>query len=70
MTRRTFFGNIVIAITCPTRILWHKQTNDMGVAMRKLFVFCALVFALVTGATATVVATALQSQIAVADAAH
>ncbi len=42
----------------------------MGVAMRKLFVFCALVFALVTGATATVVATALQSQIAVADAAH
>ena len=38
--------------------------------MQKLFVSYALVFALVTGATATVVATALQSQIAVADTAH
>jgi hypothetical protein len=42
----------------------------MGVAVRKLFVLSALVFALVTGATATVVATTLQSQIAVADTAH
>jgi hypothetical protein len=35
--------------------------------MRKLFIFSALVFALVTGATATVVATTLQSQSAIAD---
>jgi hypothetical protein len=34
--------------------------------MRKLFVFSALVFALVTGATATVVATTVQSETAVA----
>jgi hypothetical protein len=42
----------------------------MGVAMQKLFVLLALVFALVTGATATVVATTLQSQSAVADTTH
>jgi hypothetical protein len=30
--------------------------------MRKLFILVSLVFALVTGATATVVATAIQSQ--------
>jgi hypothetical protein len=42
----------------------------MGVVMRKLFVLSALVFALVTGATVTVVATTLQSQIAAGDAAH
>jgi hypothetical protein len=34
--------------------------------MRKLFVLSALVFALVTGATATVLATTLHSQIVVA----
>ena len=35
--------------------------------MRKLFIFSALVFALVTGATATVVATTLQLESSVAD---
>ena len=38
--------------------------------MRKLFIFSALVFALVTGATATVVATTLQSESSVADTAQ
>jgi hypothetical protein len=38
--------------------------------MRKLFIFSAVVFALVTGATATVVAMTLQSQSAVADTTH
>jgi hypothetical protein len=38
--------------------------------MRKHFIFSALVFALVTGATATVVATTLQSQSAIADTRH
>jgi hypothetical protein len=38
--------------------------------MRKLFIFSAVVFALVTGAMATVVATTLQSQSAVADTTH
>jgi hypothetical protein len=38
--------------------------------MRKLFIFSMLVFALVTGATATVVATTLQSESSVADTAQ
>lgn len=54
----------------PTRIAWHKATSNTGVVMRKLFIFSALVFALVTGATATVVATTLQSQGAIADIRH
>jgi hypothetical protein len=42
----------------------------MGADMQKLFILSALVFALVTGATVTVVATTLQSQIGVADSAY
>jgi hypothetical protein len=60
----------VITVTCPARIAWHKQLNETGVVMRKLFVLSALVFALVTDVTATVVATTLQSQIAVIDTAY
>jgi hypothetical protein len=66
LTRPRDFDDPVITITCPTRIAWHTCTRNTGVVMRKLFIFSALVFALVTGATATVVATTLQSQSAVA----
>jgi hypothetical protein len=38
--------------------------------MRKLFILSALLFAFVTGATATVVATTLQSESSVADTAQ
>jgi len=64
------FDVSVITITCPTRIAWHIPTFNRGVVMRKLLIFSALVFALVTGATATVVATTLQSQSAAADTTH
>ena len=39
-----------------------KSPSNVGVTMRKLFILSALVFALVSGATATVVAMALQAQ--------
>ena len=54
----------------PSKSFGINRPTNMGVVMQKLFVSYALVFALVTGATATVVATALQSQLAVADTAH
>jgi hypothetical protein len=41
----------------------HQDREMLGVNMRELFILVALVFALVTGATANVVATTLQSQI-------
>jgi hypothetical protein len=41
-----------------------------GMVMRKLFMFSVLVFSLVSGATATVVAMTVESQIAVAVIAH
>jgi hypothetical protein len=68
--QRRAFDVLVITSTCPTRIAWHKPTSNTGMVMRKLFIFSAVVFALVTGATATVVATTLQSQSAVADTTH
>jgi hypothetical protein len=53
----------VISVTCCAGNHWHKGVKEHGgVVMRKLFILAALVFALVSGATATVVATTLQSQ--------
>jgi hypothetical protein len=68
--RNAAFDVHVITTTCPTRIAWHESKRNTGVVMRKFFIFSALVFALVTGATATVVATTLQSQGAAADTTH
>jgi hypothetical protein len=63
LTRPCDFDVPVITITCLPRI-------NTGVVMRKLFILSALLFAFVTGATATVVATTLQSESSVADTAQ
>jgi len=68
--RNAAFDDLVITITCPTPTAWHNATSNTGGVMRKLFIFSALVFVLVTGATATAVATTLQSQSALADTTH
>jgi hypothetical protein len=53
---------------------WDRPTgqrpkhNRWGITMRKLFILVALGFALVTAATATVVATTLYAQASIADA--
>jgi hypothetical protein len=56
----------VILITGSSRASWHKTNKERGVHMRKIFILFALVFALVTTATATVVTTALTSDTAMA----
>jgi hypothetical protein len=57
----------VIPVTDRFRICWHKGHNGTGdYIMRKLFILFALVFALVTTATATVVTTAVSSDTAMA----
>jgi hypothetical protein len=54
VSERTMAGDCV----CP----YNGEINIRGDTMRGLFILFALVFALVTGATANVVATTLQSQ--------
>jgi hypothetical protein len=56
----------VIAVTDRWGMPWHKGTTEMGDDMRKIFILFALVFALVTGATAAVVTTAVSSDAALA----
>jgi sensor domain CHASE-containing protein len=47
-----------------------NEINGTGDAMRKIFILYALVFALVTAATATVMATTSQSQASLSDTAR
>jgi len=55
-------SNPVIPVTHPGRFDWHKRETRLRITMRTLFILTALIFALVTAATATVVATTLYSK--------
>ena len=54
----------------PPDLFGIKWTIETGAVMRKLSIFPALVFALVTSVTTTVVAMTVQSETAAAEAAH
>jgi hypothetical protein len=58
----------VISITGNGRAYWHESCERWGMTMRKLFILVALAFALVTAATATVVATTPYAEASITDA--
>jgi hypothetical protein len=54
--------NLVIAVTGWRGIAGHNPRSKTGDIMRKLFILYALAFGLVTVATVTVMATAIEAQ--------